>query len=263
MGNRLARDFTEGGFVQLLRALLASGYEFRAFDDYIAGAAVPDRVIILRHDVDRRPSHSLRFARLEALHGVRSTFYFRIVPESFDAEAIREIAAMGHEVGYHYEDLDLAGGDPSRAIRLFESHLGRLRALCPIRTLCMHGSPLSSVDNRWLWRTYDYRDYDLLGEPYLDLDFGKVFYLTDTGRRWDGERVSVRDKVDTSGFGMRFRDTQEIVAAAHAGSLPPHIMITTHPQRWADSIPAWTVELVGQRIKNVAKGILNAARHAQ
>ena len=23
-----------------------------------------------------------------------------------------------------------------------------------------------------------------------------MFYLTDTGRRWDGDRVSVRDKVD-------------------------------------------------------------------
>ena len=29
----------------------------------------------------------------------------------------------------------------------------------------------------------------------LDVDFDEVFYLTDTGRRWDGSSVSVRDKV--------------------------------------------------------------------
>jgi hypothetical protein len=256
----LQRDFTEAAFEELLEALLAAGYDFLPFDEYITAAAPPERTILLRHDVDRRPGFSVRFAEIEARHGIRGTFYFRIVPESFDEGAIRRIAALGHEVGYHYEDLALAGGDPPRAIALFEEHLRRLRAVCPIRTLCMHGSPLSAHDNRLLWRTYDYRDYDLVGEPYFDLDFERVFYLTDTGRRWDGAAVSVRDKVAGTGFERRFRGTREIIATARAGSLPPQIMITTHPQRWSDSLPLWTLELVGQRIKNVAKGALNVAR---
>jgi hypothetical protein len=46
-----------------------------------------------------------------------------------------------------------------------------------------------------LWKYYDYKDFGLIGEPYFDVDFDKVLYLTDTGRRWDGEAVSVRDKV--------------------------------------------------------------------
>jgi hypothetical protein len=46
-----------------------------------------------------------------------------------------------------------------------------------------------------LWKRYDYRELGIIGEPYLDVDFDEVFYLTDTGRRWDGEAVSVRDKV--------------------------------------------------------------------
>ena len=34
-----------------------------------------------------------------------------------------------------------------------------------------------------------------------------MFYLTDTGRRWDGDRVSVRDKVKkTEGMGQNKRD---------------------------------------------------------
>ena len=59
----------------------------------------------------------------------------------------------------------------------------------------MHDSPLSKYDNRLLWKYYNYRDYGIIGEPYFDIDFNDVFYLTDTGRRWDGEKVSVRDKV--------------------------------------------------------------------
>jgi|ERR1035437_5345325 hypothetical protein len=55
----------------------------------------------------------------------------------------------------------------------------------------MHGSPLSKYDSKDLWKKYNYRDYKIIGEPYFDVDFNKVFYLTDTGRRWDGEKVSV------------------------------------------------------------------------
>jgi len=40
--------------------------------------------------------------------GIRGTYYFRIVPESFDENVIKEIYSMGHEVGYHYEDMSLA-----------------------------------------------------------------------------------------------------------------------------------------------------------
>ncbi len=56
----------------------------------------------------------------------------------------------------------------------------------PVSTVCMHGSPLSRVSNLDLWKKYDYRGLGIIAEPYLDIDFDEVFYLTDTGRRWDG-----------------------------------------------------------------------------
>ena len=59
----------------------------------------------------------------------------------------------------------------------------------------MHGSPKSKWDSRDLWKHYDYHQLGIDTEPYLDTDFSKVFYLTDTGRRWDGYKVSVRDKI--------------------------------------------------------------------
>ena len=63
----------------------------------------------------------------------------------------------------------------------------------------MHGSPRSPWDSKDLWKKYNYRDYGIIGEPYFDIDFSKVLYLTDTGRHWDGEKVSVRDKVSAEG----------------------------------------------------------------
>jgi hypothetical protein len=79
-------------------------------------------------------------------------------------------------------------------------------------------SPRSKYNNRDLWKRYDYRDFGIIGEPYFDVDFDKMFYLTDTGRRWDGWRVSVRDKVPQQAQwikqGLVFRSTDDIIAAA-------------------------------------------------
>ena len=94
----------------------------------------------------------------------------------------------------NYEDMDFAKGDLNQAYELAKKHLAQLREVADVKTICMHGSPLSKYDNRSLWNHYDYRDYGIIAEPYFDLDFSKVLYLTDTGRRWDGEEVSIRDK---------------------------------------------------------------------
>ena len=70
-----------------------------------------------------------------------------------------------------------------KAIKSFEINLEKLRKLYPVKTICMHGSPLSKFDNRKIWDKFDYRDYGIIAEPYFDVDFDKVFYMTDKGRK--------------------------------------------------------------------------------
>jgi hypothetical protein len=95
------------------------------------------------------------------------------------------------------------------------------------------------------------------------VDFSKVLYLTDTGRRWDGEKVSVRDKVEKSKkSSMTFRSTKDIITAAEQGLLPDQIMITLHPQRWTDKPLPWLQEFMWQNVKNVAKRALMKMKHA-
>ena len=91
---------------------------------------------------------------------------------------------------------------------------------------------------------------DLIGEPYLDLDWEKFGYLTDTGRKWNGGSVSVRDKVSSQNT-LNFRSTYDIIKGAK--ELSDRLMITVHPQRWNDDMLKWTKELVAQNIKNIIK----------
>ncbi|MCX5718405.1 MAG: hypothetical protein NT055_00310, partial [Nitrospirae bacterium] len=94
-------------------------------------------------------------------------------------------------------------------IESFANNLGKLRKIIPVKTICMHGSPMSRWDSRLLWKYYDYHDFGIVGEPYFDIDFDEVLYLTDTGRRWDGRLVSVRDKAQGTGFRAQGKDPFE------------------------------------------------------
>ena len=105
--------FTLNAYITLLETLLAQGFTFQPFAAFMQ---IPvNRGIILRHDVDRRPGNALKTARMEHDLGIPASYYFRAVPESWDAAAIRKIAGLGHEIGYHYENLSACKGDFERA----------------------------------------------------------------------------------------------------------------------------------------------------
>jgi hypothetical protein len=378
-------DFTLSKYKTLLRTLQDKGYQFLTFYDYLnlnqssnhpinpqpatqnpqpstwnqeLGTQNPERIIILRHDVDLKPQNSMITAEIEHHLGIKGSYYFRMIPvektlmkifadlfksnpasshlrenpssassrlcenpssassrlcenpssassrlcenpynpKIFNPDIIRYIAALGHEVGYHYETMDTVstssrsrpvGGrsdllfkdekdyfvESSKknetpcndeiidaAYQLFCFNLDTFRQIANIKTICMHGSPRSKFDNREIWNKYNYRELGIVGEPYFDIDFNEFFYLTDTGRRWDGHRVSVRDKMQQqerwNSAGLRFRSTKDIIKAANENRLPSKIMITVHPQRWNKSFTLWAKELVFQNVKNIVKRII-------
>jgi hypothetical protein len=228
-------DFTLRIYSDLLSSIKNQGFSFIPFSEYLSDH--PNKIIVLRHDVDKLPLNSLEFAKIQAETGIMGTYYFRAVPKSWDESIIKEIAGMGHEVGYHYEDVSLTArrlqvsdgrrqkervgeGGSGRgrdenlekeladiAIESFAANLQRLREIAPIKTICMHGSPMSRWDSRLLWKYFNYHDFGIIGEPYFDINFSDMLYLTDTGRRWDGRSVNVRDKA--SGIGRQASGRKE------------------------------------------------------
>jgi len=243
-------DFTVRQYKKLLLALKGENFLFQTFEEFLINPK--PKSIILRHDVDLLPYNSLCFAKIQNEVGIKGTYYFRAVPESWNEKVIKEIALLGHEIGYHYECLTTSKGNLSKGIQDFDKNLAALRKLALVSTICMHGSPMSKYDSKDLWKEYNYRDYDIIGEPYFDVDFNEVFYITDTGRKWDGNKVSVRDRVNSS-FDLSYHFTKDIINAIDKNELPDKIMFTFHPQRWNDNLFMWSKELVLQSTKNVVK----------
>lgn len=229
----------------------------------------------LRHDVDLRPDFSLRIAQVEAAAELKATYYFRTVPESYDENIIQQIVSMGHRAGYHYECLTTTHGDMEAAYEDFCNNLEKLRKIVPITTACAHGSPQSQWNSQDLFesksqkveKSKSHYDIHVLGieyEPMLDTDFSKTLYLTDTGQRWDGYKVSVRDKVPQyqkqwTKEGLVFHTTDDIIHALNDIHHPIHqkeLLINTHPQRWMPFGMQWIMEAGVQWWKNQAKRLI-------
>jgi len=243
-------DFTFSAYKLLLKALISQGYVFQTFEQFLENPA--SKAVALRHDVDKLPTNALKMALLENESGISGSYYFRVVPEVWDQVVLESVAELGHEIGYHYEDMTIAKGDHLKAFQHFDLQLRRFRQIYPVKTICMHGSPLSSYANRDLWLNHDYKDFGIIGEPYFDVNFKEVFYITDTGRKWNNTRANVRDRVQ-SGFDIPIKNSFHLIELAQKGALPGQMMITVHPQRWHDRWWPWVKEIVGQSVKNIIK----------
>ena len=223
----------------------------------------------LRHDVDLRPDFSLRIAQVEAASGLTATYYFRTVPESYDEAIIQQIVSLGHRAGYHYECLTTCNGDMKAAYDDFCLNLERLRKIVPITTACAHGSPRSPWNSQDIWLHNEIHALGIDYEPMQDTDFSKTLYLTDTGRRWDGYKVSVRDKVPRyqeqwTAEGLVFHSTDDIINALNNPQHPIHLkslLVNTHPQRWMPFGIQWMMEAGLQQATNIAKRVSVITRH--
>jgi hypothetical protein len=171
--------FTAAHYRTILVAALESGYRFALF-----GEPVDGRVIYLRHDVDNSIGDALKIAQIERDLGVRSTYLFLLRSQNYNLlcgvgiSQIREIAALGHDVGLHHSC------EPGEALQNDESLADRIRgdaALLsqqiglPVRHFSLHNPAENDnfeLDVPGLTNTYS--------APY----FREVKYLSESNFRW-------------------------------------------------------------------------------
>lgn len=220
------RDFTFDHYGRLLDAALDNGYTFYTLHDYVTRSDHDSDHIVIRHDVDRKVGTAKAMARVEADRGVATSYYFRT--STFGPEVAAEVEGLGHEVGYHYEDLAKTRGKFEAAHDRFGRNLARFREHADITTICPHGSPLSPHHNLDMWRgERTIEEYDLRAEAYLSVetasdDATKPSYVSDTGRDW---ATTIAD------FG-RISTTDDLIAGLESGGCE-RLYLLVHPGRWS------------------------------
>jgi hypothetical protein len=133
-------DFTLQSYRQLIESL-ASRWQILTLRDAFA-EPFKSESLILRHDIDISPTLALPMAEIEESLGIRSTYFVGLhlyynPHQPKNANAIRTIAKMGHEIGFHYDGL-VYHGDEARFgenLALLDRHVQILEEICLSRVL--------------------------------------------------------------------------------------------------------------------------------
>lgn len=253
----MSLDFTPAKYDLLCRRAVAAGFDFLPVRGYLRAGHTGSRSLVLRHDVDRTPRAALRLAELEEALGLSATYYVRSRRRTFLPELLRELTAMGHEVGYHYETLVKARGDKEAALAIFERELAGFREIVPVDTVSMHGSPLSPWNNAAIWRGRDPADFGLLGDAGLHLPQGELYYFSDTGRSWDTGTNNIRDRVPSRPHSRPIVTTDELIEFL-TGECDADVVLNTHPNRWNRDPLRWCVSWASDRAANRLKRAFRA-----
>jgi len=233
--------FTHAAYADLLGALADAGYETLTVREYLRADGLPERFVVLRHDVDRKPGRAAALARLEAEFDASASYYLH--PTAFREGRAERLADLGHEVGYHYDDVATARGDLETARALFANNLRVFRRACDVATVSPHAAALSPHDNTDLWeRGPSFEAFGLLGDADRSVDYVDLAFFSDAGRTF---RERPADRARSLGE----RDQPTTADAATAGDLaaqfrtgsPARACVLTHPRRWTNSLPARVV----------------------
>jgi ribosomal protein S18 acetylase RimI-like enzyme len=199
-------------YVQLLTALRARGYRFETLDT-IRQESSPS-VAYIRHDADFLLEPQLEFAHLEASLGCRATYYFLLTgPYNLFAapncQILREIAAIGHTVGLHY-DLTAYPQDENAAREQLEFEIRTLEGLCgtKVATISTHNPHQGGAD--------PFRSLPAYTHPHDPREQRKLLYVSDSCRAWRNADL----------------------LSCFTASPPSRLMLLTHPELWLDG--AWT-----------------------
>ena len=251
-------DFTTVKYKDFFIYLKKSNIPVFTIKDWITKQ--PKNGIILRHDVDRNPNQAIKIAEIASELNIKGTFNFRVLNNKLDERHIKKISNLGHEIGYHYEDLSIVEGNMEQAIQSFDKNLRLLRKIAKIDTATMHGSPLSSFDNRDIWNHASTSQFSLLGEAYITIDYSNLYYLTDTGRTWAETSANLRDNVMSSKRTPDFiKSTDDIVNFINSNK-NASIAMVFHPERWSSNYFHFFLQAISDFIISQIKRILRLLR---
>lgn len=257
------RDFTLSQYRRYLSAIQNAGIHFVRYVDFMKQPESFSTFCLIRHDVDRKPMNALRMAQLEHQMGIVATYYFRTKKHTLKKEIIQKIEALGHEIGYHYENLSDTDGDMQKAMEDFKYNLNNLREIATIQTCAMHGRPLKPYDNRDLWKDKVNHqvlkdDLDIIGEVYLDIDYTDIAYINDTGRNWTSGKSNVRDKV-ISNVKADFENKKQLMSFLE-NKKHDKLVFQIHPERWSNDLIDWMLQYGKDLGVNTVKALLNIFR---
>ncbi len=187
-------EFTYSGYQRLIDLLRENKY---TFSDYVNCSTV-NRPVILRHDIDMSLSKALEFAKLERKKAVKATYFVLLSSDFYNVfsklsnSVLRQICALGHNIGLHFDEERYSIIDEKDLKRCVAYEVALLEQSidCEVNVVSMHRP------SKWILEN----DIQLNG---LINTYSKIFlrdfkYLSDSRMRWREDVIGIinGNKVD-------------------------------------------------------------------
>lgn len=180
-------NFTFGHYREIIQNALDSGYEIINCLDYSDSIKnLPDKYLILRHDIEHYPDRALELAKIESELGVKSTFFVRVHAKKYNIFSypaynnLMQIKDMGHEMGLHAEPVDFHKINRENIGSIFRKEIEVLNLVLESEILGV--SPHVNWDeynNQDFFDENNVSDFGLKYWAYQDNFFKENFYISD------------------------------------------------------------------------------------
>ncbi len=173
-------DFTYDSYMGMIALLKKEAYSFADYSNWQG----KDKVVILRHDIDNDIAKALELAKVEKECGVKSTYFVLVTSDFYNpfskrnAEMLKEIIGLGHDVGLHFDEVRYPGVllDECKSLIVREAQMLSLCVGENVRSVSMHRPSKNVLESD-------------LQIPGIVNSYGKTFfndfkYISDSRRRW-------------------------------------------------------------------------------
>ncbi|MGQ9628970.1 MAG: hypothetical protein ACUVXI_01490 [bacterium] len=191
MDNQCSFKFSH--YEETLERALSLGYVLTSFRDYNESLG---KVMILRHDVDYGDGmrKAMNFAEIERDLGARATYFIKThCPEYNPFEyktyvTLRKILAMGHEIGLHFEAVDMSYITGEDEVELFLKEKDVLERILDVKIISasqhIDYSCYSHPDYHWFFDRYKREDVDIVNYASEKRFVEDMKYLSDSNSVW-------------------------------------------------------------------------------
>lgn len=173
-------EFSAAGYRWLLDAVTENGYRYLAFDDEQRFG--PEKVCLLRHDVDSDLGRALELARIESELDIRATYFLMIRSPIYNlfsranSAMAEEIASLGHWIGLHHDpNFSPRSLSMEKAVALEAGFLSRMFDQ-QVRAVSFHQPTRQFLEQM--------PALDGFVNTYSDTDLEGFDYLSDSNREW-------------------------------------------------------------------------------
>jgi hypothetical protein len=137
--------------------------------------------LILRHDIDHSIELLEKITNIEHSLGIVSTNFFRIRAKNYNLfsrpslKAIEKLLNQGHEIGLHYEDLDLKTEKLESLIYFLRNEFGK----DTFKVVSPHEPSRCGTARQAQWK-----NLGILGDAYDERLMNKFKYISDSSCNW-------------------------------------------------------------------------------